>query len=57
MSTMNSLSLPIAIDDLLRGHSVEWERLEYKAGWNSEDVLHTMCAFANDSIILVVATF
>ena len=45
---MNSLSLPIAIDDLLRGHSVEWERLEYKAGWNSEDVLHTMCAFAND---------
>lgn len=45
---MNSLNLPIAIDDLLRGQSVEWERLEYKAGWNSEDVLHTMCAFAND---------
>lgn len=45
---MNSLSLPISIDDLLRGKSVEWERLEYKEGWNPEAVLHTICAFAND---------
>lgn len=27
---------------------VETERLEFKAGWNPEAVLHTMCAFAND---------
>jgi len=27
---------------------VEWERLEFKAGWNPKAVLHTMCAFAND---------
>jgi ATP-dependent DNA helicase RecG len=27
---------------------VEWERLELKEGWNPLDVLHTLCAFAND---------
>lgn len=45
---MPLLQLPIAIDDLLKGRSVEWERLEYKKGWNPEAVLHTICAFAND---------
>jgi ATP-dependent DNA helicase RecG len=43
-----ALNLPISLDDILRGKAVEWERLEYKAGWNPEAVLHTMCAFAND---------
>ncbi|TXT40585.1 MAG: ATP-dependent DNA helicase RecG [Comamonadaceae bacterium] len=42
------MSLPININDLLKGSPVEWERLEFKAGWNPEDVLHTICAFAND---------
>ena len=27
---------------------MEWERLEYKAGWNPEEIIHTICAFAND---------
>lgn len=40
--------LPINIDDLLHGTSVEWERLEFKAGWNPLATLHTICAFAND---------
>jgi len=44
----NSLKLPISLDAVLRGKSVEWERLEYKAGWNPGAVLHTVCAFAND---------
>lgn len=43
-----SMPLPININDLLQGTPVEWERLEFKAGWNPEDVLHTICAFAND---------
>ncbi len=30
------MSLPININDLLRGKPVEWERLEFKAGWNLE---------------------
>ena len=42
------MSLPINIKGLIHGYSVEWERLEFKCGWNPEDVIHTMCAFAND---------
>ena len=42
------MSLPINIKELIHGHCVEWERLEFKRGWNPEDVIHTMCAFAND---------
>lgn len=41
-------ALPISIESLFQGKAVEWERLEYKEGWNPESVLHTMCAFAND---------
>ena len=44
---MNS-KLPINLADLLRQRTVESERIEYKAGWNPESVLHTLCAFAND---------
>jgi ATP-dependent DNA helicase RecG len=42
------MALPININDLLGGKPVEWERLEFKAGWNPEAVLHSLCAFAND---------
>ena len=45
---MNQLALPISINELLHGNTVEWERIEFKEGWNPEDILHTMCAFAND---------
>lgn len=48
MTLINSLALPVPVESLLRGHSVEWERLEFKAGWNAEAVLRTICAFAND---------
>jgi ATP-dependent DNA helicase RecG len=42
------MPLPININELLRGKSVEWERLEFKEGWNPLGTLHTICAFAND---------
>jgi ATP-dependent DNA helicase RecG len=42
------LALPLNIEQLLTGRSVEWERLEFKEGWNPEDVLHSICGFAND---------
>ena len=42
------MKLPINITDLLTARTVEWERLEFKAGWNPKAVLHAMCAFAND---------
>jgi ATP-dependent DNA helicase RecG len=40
--------LPINLDDLLRQRTVESERIEYKAGWNPDAIVRTMCAFAND---------
>lgn len=40
--------LPVNIEELINGETVEWERIEFKKGWNPEDVLHSMCAFAND---------
>lgn len=43
------MALPINITDLVNGQAIEWERLEFKQGWNPEEIVHTMCAFANDS--------
>ncbi len=42
------MALPINIDELLHGSTVEWDRIELKKGWNPEDVIHTLCAYAND---------
>lgn len=42
------MAIPVNIEQLLTGRIAEWERLDFKKGWNPEDVLHTMCAFAND---------
>jgi ATP-dependent DNA helicase RecG len=42
------MGLAINIDELINGQVIEWERLEFKKGWNPEAFLHTMCAFAND---------
>lgn len=42
------MALPVNITELLAGNTVEWERLEFKAGWNPEGVMHSICAFAND---------
>lgn len=40
--------LPIKLQDLLRQRTVEGERIEYKAGWNPDAIVRTLCAFAND---------
>jgi ATP-dependent DNA helicase RecG len=49
---MNSGALPakhpINLHDLLHQRTVESERIEYKAGWNLDAILRTVCAFAND---------
>jgi ATP-dependent DNA helicase RecG len=42
------MPLPININELIHGSTVEWERIEFKEGWNPEIILHTICAFAND---------
>ncbi|WP_162054551.1 RNA-binding domain-containing protein [Pontibacter pamirensis] len=40
--------LPININDLVNATTVESERIEYKESWNPEDIMHSLCAFAND---------
>jgi len=42
------VALPVNIESLLNGLAVEWERIEFKEGWNPEEVLRAVCAFAND---------
>ena len=42
------LALPVNVKDIISGHTVEWERVEFRKGWNPERCLHTICAFAND---------
>jgi ATP-dependent DNA helicase RecG len=42
------MALPVNIDELLHGNTIEWDRIELKKGWNPEKILHSMCAFAND---------
>ena len=42
------MGLPVGINQLLNGKVVEWERIDFKKGWNPEDVVHSICAFAND---------
>jgi ATP-dependent DNA helicase RecG len=41
-------NLRINLQDLLRQRTVESARIEYKAGWNPDAIMRTLCAFAND---------
>jgi len=47
-SIMSFGHLPINLDDLLAHGTVESDRVEYKAGWNPDAIIRTLCAFAND---------
>ena len=40
--------IPIKIETLLEGRRVEQNRIEYKEGFNPSDIVHTICAYAND---------
>ena len=44
------MALPININDLINSHTVESVRIEFKRGWNPEEIIHSICAFANDII-------
>ena len=45
---LSTIKLPINLINLLQQRTIESERVEYKAGWNPERVIHTLSAFAND---------
>ena len=40
--------IPLKLETLLKGRVVESDRVEYKKGWNPNDVIQTICAYAND---------
>ncbi|WP_407532474.1 RNA-binding domain-containing protein [Elizabethkingia miricola] len=42
------MALPINIEDLVNARTVESVRIEFKRGWNPEEAIRTICAFAND---------
>lgn len=42
------MPIPVSIEKLLNENVVEYARIEFKANWNPEPILHTICAFAND---------
>ena len=42
------MALPISIERLLDGRTVEGHRIEFKEGWNPAPIYRTICAFAND---------
>ena len=42
------MAIPINTDDLVNLRVIESARVEFKANWNPESSLHSICAFAND---------
>jgi ATP-dependent DNA helicase RecG len=42
------MALPVNIENLLHGNTIEWGCIELKKGWNPEDIIHSLCAYAND---------
>jgi ATP-dependent DNA helicase RecG len=42
------MALPINIENLLNGNTIEWDRIELKKAWDPTDIVHDICAFAND---------
>ncbi|MCM1102855.1 MAG: ATP-binding protein [Clostridium sp.] len=42
------MELEIGIEDILKKEKIESERIEFKEGWNPDDIYRSICAFAND---------
>ena len=40
--------IPLSLKTLIDGRVVESDRVEYKRGWNPSEIIHTICAYAND---------
>ena len=42
------MAIPVNVEDLTNQRIVESNRIEFKKSWNPNDVIHSICAFAND---------
>ena len=41
------MELELDVEDLLNKRKLESDRIEFKTGWNPDDIYHSVCAFAN----------
>ena len=48
LTGVDTMELEINVEDLLNKRKIESDRIEFKAGWNPDDIYHSVCAFAND---------
>ena len=48
MESEDTMELEISVEDLLNKRKIESDRIEFKTGWNPDDIYHSVCAFAND---------
>lgn len=44
----DTMELEMDVEDLLNKRKLESDRIEFKTGWNPDDIYHSVCAFAND---------
>ena len=42
------MELEINVEDLLNKRRIESDRIEFKEGWNPDDIYRSVCAYAND---------
>ena len=42
------MELELNIEDLLNKNKIESDRIEFKKGWNPDDIYRSICAYAND---------
>ena len=42
------MALEISIEALLNKEKIESNRIEFKEGWNPDDIYRSICAYAND---------
>lgn len=42
------MGIPISIKDLLEYNTIESIRIEYRADYSPNEIIRTICAFAND---------
>lgn len=38
------MELEIGIEDILKKERIESDRIEFKEGWNPDDIYHSICA-------------
>ena len=42
------MAIPVSIEMIIDEKVIESSRIDYKANWNPESIIHTITAFAND---------